>query len=165
MITLPALILYEDHANNWDIYLEVIYSAFYDDFIKEKPVYKGLALKLKAHPYIEGKEATFWHLITKGLIEAERTPEIPRCERIKWPRPIIDNSHKVQDVKIWENTRNTKKGVQERICLCYGDWEYLVVLNKRKGFLLPWTAYPVIYNNDKRKLEKEYNKYYKISNI
>ena len=109
--------------------------------------------------------ATFWHLITKGPIEAQRQREFPRCERIRWPRPIIENGHTPPNVRVWENTRHTKKGIQNRICLCYGNWEYLVVLDKRNGFLLPWTAYPIEWDPDKIKLEKEYNAYHKITPI
>jgi hypothetical protein len=98
------------------------------------------------------------------LIEANRKPEIPRCERIRWPRPLIENS-KHPTVRVWENTRKTKSGIQQRICICYGNWEYLVVLTKRKNFILPWTAYPIGYNSDKRKLEKDYNAFHKITQI
>lgn len=36
----------------------------------------------------DGKEATFWHMIQEGRIEEDRTPDIRRCERIRWPKPI-----------------------------------------------------------------------------
>jgi hypothetical protein len=163
-MNLPSLVLYSDHSNNWDVYLEVIYDHFKIDFVDSKPVYEGIRLGLKKHPQTDGKEATFWHLVTKGLIEANRKPEIPRCERIRWPRPLIENS-KHPTVRVWENTRKTKSGIQQRICICYGNWEYLVVLTKRKNFILPWTAYPIGYNSDKRKLEKDYNAFHKITQI
>ncbi|MNH30689.1 hypothetical protein D3C79_909980 [compost metagenome] len=43
-------------------------------------------LGLKRHPVIQGKEATFWHMISEGNDEAERLPDLRRCERIRWPR-------------------------------------------------------------------------------
>jgi hypothetical protein len=93
-------------------------------------------LQLKKHPLHQGKEATFWHFITKGEEEAERIPDLRRCERIKWPKPIIENNGDMI-IKTWENVRNGEK----RILLFIEEENYLVVLAGRNGYLLPWTAY------------------------
>ena len=44
---------------------------------------------LKRHPELEGKSATFWHFVTEGKVEADRTPVRERIERIGWPKAII----------------------------------------------------------------------------
>ncbi|HRH55299.1 MAG TPA: hypothetical protein PK609_00315 [Candidatus Paceibacterota bacterium] len=161
---LPELIRLVDHGNDWDVYLEAVYELFQADFVHKRPVFRGTRLGLKKHPQVEGKEATFWHLISEGKIEVERVKDESRCERIKWPKPIIDDCDSYPEyVKVWENTRVNKDGVTEgRICICFGDWEYLVVLAKRKEYLIPWTAYPVTYSHTKRKLEKEYKSFHGI---
>jgi hypothetical protein len=158
-IKLPKLICLNDYGGNWSRYLEILYDAFKQDFINSKTKFKKRELSLKKHPVINGKEATFWHIITEGKIEKERTPDLRKCERIKWPKPIIENDN-ASNVKCWENERKGEK----RVCLCFGNWEYLVVLAKRKSYILIWTAYPVTYTHTKRKLKREYEKYFKKAN-
>jgi hypothetical protein len=69
-----------------------------------------------------------------------------------WPRPIIE--HKAcEAIKIWENAR----GNENRIVIYLEPESYLIVLAKRRGYLLPWTAYFVERDHRRRKLLKEYN--------
>jgi len=85
-------------------------------------------------------------------------PDLRRCERIRWPRPIIDN---VSDatLKVWVNTRRNEK----RVCIWFERQEYLVVLARRKGYILLWTAYMVTRDHQKRKLQKEYSRFKKAN--
>ncbi|MFH1187306.1 MAG: hypothetical protein V1688_00410 [bacterium] len=156
MLKMPELIRLNDHNGNWEVYLNIIYDCFKNDFIDRKLFFKGIKLGLKKHPKFQDKEATFWHFITEGNVEEKRNPEMRRCERIKWPRCIIENCEN-NEIKIWENERKKKFN----ICLCYGDWEYLVILRKGNGYIIPWTAYPIIQNHRKRKIKGEYKKFLK----
>ena len=106
---------------------------------------------LKRYPLIDGKEATFWHFTSEGAVEADRIPDIRRCERIQWPKAIIENAHD-SSVLEWENERRGER----RACLWVPEVDYLVVLAVRKDYALPWTAYLVTQDHQKRKLEKEY---------
>jgi len=81
-----------------------------------------------------------------------------RCERIRWPKAIIENCNKCK-IKIWENERHTKKGKQISICIWFESKEYLIILRKRNNYILFWTSYPVTVLHRKIKLEKEYNSY------
>lgn len=151
---LPDLVLFEDFNGDWERYLNELYKYFSQDFISNKPKYKGIKLALKKHPMELGKEATFWHIISTGKNEDDRIPDIRRCERIRWPSPIID--HDTDDnLKVWQNRRNS----DTRICLWLENEEYLVILSERKGYLLLWTAYMVTRSHQKRKLQKEYTDY------
>jgi len=154
---IPALMFLYDYDGDWDKYFDAVYQVFLKDFVKSQPKFKGQRLALKRHPVIDGKEATFWHLISEGKIEADRKPDLRRCERISWPRPIIESNDKEPILRIWENTRNGEK----RICLwlVFDNESYLVILAKREGYLLPWTAYPVTQSHTKVKLQKEYDAY------
>lgn len=143
-----------DCGGNWQRYLNALYEFFKKDFVESQPVFEGKRLGLKRHPMSDGKEATFWHMISEGEEEKERIPELRRCERIRWPRPIIENSHD-NVVKVWSNIRQG----EERVCLWLESQEYLVVLAARKGYTLPWTAYMVDQPHRKRKLQKEYENY------
>lgn len=108
----------------------------------------------------QGKEATFWHMVSEGKDEADRFPDIRRCERIRWPRPIIENADD-EVVKVWTNVRRTTKGPEKRICLWLESREYLVILADRKSYILPWTAYVVDQPHQKGKLQNEYQEYLK----
>jgi hypothetical protein len=110
----------------------------------------------------QGKEATFWHMISEGHDEQNRTPDLRRCERIRWPRAIIEHSTDPA-VKVWTNQRTGRgRGAAERrILLWVEEEEYLVVLAQRPGYILPWTAYLVREEYSKRKLRREYETFLK----
>jgi len=105
---------------NWALYLNALYELFKADFIDMKPQFRGRRLGLKRHPMSEGKEAAFWHLIQEGPVEELRLPDLKRCERIRWPRPIIENSED-STLKVWMNIR---KG-EARVLLFLEEEEYL----------------------------------------
>ncbi len=151
---LPSLVLFNDYNGDWDAYLEAIYGYFKQDFVNSKPVFRGKRLGLKCHPLTQGKEATFWHMIQQGDREADRTPDFRRCERIRWPKPIIE--HDGDDgIKVWWNQRRG----EQRICLWFEQENYLVILADRGSYILPWTAYLVEQPHRQRKLQKEYEEY------
>lgn len=154
---LPALLLFADYGGDWDKYLDAIYQFFKRDFVISQPKFRGERLGLKRYPIIQGKEATFWHLISEGKYEPDRLPDLRRCERIRWSRPIIESDEQEPLLKVWENTRDGEK----RVCLwlSFDNEDYLVVLARRGGYLLLWTAYPVTQAHTKRKLQKEYDAY------
>jgi hypothetical protein len=45
----------------------------------------------------------------------------------------------------------------ERWILALADFSYVVILDDRGEFILPWADYPVAETHRRRKLEKEYN--------
>jgi len=148
---LPPLVLLEDHGGNWDQYLNALYNFFRQDFIDSSPTLEGMRVALKRHPIEKGKEATFWHLISEGKSEKDRLPDLRRCERIRWPRPIIEH-HDRLTIKFWETERKGEK----RICLWFESEQYLVVLARRRSYVILWTAYLVTKTHTKMKLKKEY---------
>jgi hypothetical protein len=155
---LPPLVLFQDYHGNWQRYVEVLYRYFKQDFVDSSPSFRGTQLVLKRHPMEQGKEATFWHLISEGKVEDKRLPDFRRCERIRWPRPIIEHADD-PPIRVWENKRKR----ENRICIWFEDVEYLVVLAVRRGYILLWTAFPVPQLHYQRKLQKEYETYIKAN--
>jgi hypothetical protein len=138
-----------------ETYLERVYEIFYQDFVVNKPqFYKRVGLK--RHPLRNNREATFWHFTTFGEIEDEREVDLARCERIHYPKNIIENFDDA-DVKCWKNRR----GNNINILLYFERENYLVVLSDRGEYVLPWTAYIVTYANQRRKLLREYEEYHR----
>lgn len=153
---LPELVCLSDYTGSWDDYLEAIYAFFKQDFVDSRPVFRDKRLGLKKHPLSQGKEATFWHMISDGANEEDRLPDFRRSERIRWVRAIIENEVD-PIVKVWWNKRKGKNN----ICLWFEQENYLVVLADRGEYILPWTAYLVEQPHRKRKLQKEYEAYCK----
>ncbi|MCY4214962.1 MAG: hypothetical protein OXF68_15235 [Gammaproteobacteria bacterium] len=151
---LPPLVLFSSHGGDWESYLAAIYGCFKQDFVDSRPVFQGRRLGLKRHPWAHGKEATFWHMIQRGDNEEERTPDFRRCERIRWPKPIIEHDSDPA-IKVWVNRRRG----QQRICLWFEPESYLVILADRGKYILPWTAYPVEQPHRRRKLQREYEEF------
>jgi hypothetical protein len=142
----------ESAGGDWVRYLDAIYGRFLQDWISDPPAsFDGKRVSVKRHPEIQGREATFWHFISEGTIENERTPDLRRCERIPWPRPITD-AIDAGRLRCWKNTR---KG-EERYVLALADFSYVVVIADRRSYVLPWTAYCVEEEHRRRKLAKEY---------
>ncbi len=78
-------------------------------------------------------------------------PDLRRCERIRWPRSIIEGA----DTKYVKSWKNSRKG-EERLVLALEDFSYVVVLADRSDYVLLWTAYCVEYEHRRRKLREEY---------
>jgi hypothetical protein len=156
---LPELCRLCDYDGDWTKYKEALYGYYTQDFIYSRPIYKGVALKVKREPINDGKHATFWHIIQSGDIECKRTPDMNRCERIRWPKPIIDECDK-HKMLIWENERHDK-GEKKNICIFYTEADYLIILRKRDDGLYLWSAYPIDYGHRRRKLIKEYSEWIK----
>lgn len=155
---LPEIITLEEFGGNFSAFQEAVYQIFKQDFVDSKPIYKGKRLGLKKYPLIEGLEYTFYHFTHDGDIEIERIPNLRRYERIAWPKPIIEDSGHPY-LKIWQNHRKGKT----RILIFHEGEDYLVVLEDRGNYILPWTAYLVTTNHRKETLMKEYEAYIKAN--
>ena len=155
---LPSLVLLPQYGGDWNKYVEAVYGYFHADFVYSNPEFRGVPVGIKREPTEQSKEATFWHLVSEGGTEEERVPDLRRCERIRWPCPIIEHADD-PPIKVWLNKRRG----DTRICIWFAEVEYLVVLAQRKGYVLLWTAYPVARSHRKRKLQREYEAYLKAN--
>lgn len=151
---LPNIITLEDYDGDITKYLEAVYQVFKRDFIINPPSFEGKRLALKKHPYVDGKEYTFYHFTHDGKVESERIPNFRRLERMPFPKPMIDNSSHPY-LKVWRN----KRGQKERVLIYHEDEHYLVVLEDRGDYILPWTAYLVEHGHRQRKILSEYYAY------
>lgn len=152
---LPDLILFESYKGNWNAYVNAIYKHFHKDFVESRPSFQKFSIFARYHPPYEEKGATFWHLVSEGSQESERIPDLRRCERICWPRPIIENENSME-VKIWETIRAWKNQKQRRVNFALDNFSYIVVIAEtRKGFDLV-TAYHLEKSHRREKLRKEF---------
>jgi hypothetical protein len=147
---LPPLISFNDYGD-WDVYVEVIYGHFRTDFVHSRPSFAGKPCWITSGPLSAGKEPTFWHITSTGKVEDERTPDLRRCERIRWPRPLIE-AHPTNAMCSWRVKRDKKW----RLNLAPLDFSYLVVLADLKKSVLLITTYWVAQEHHRQKLKKEW---------
>jgi len=117
---LPDLLLFENFSGNWQRYEDEVFAQFYSDFIKSRPAFQNEPVKVTKYPLKKGKERGFWHCIQEGKIEEERTPDMRRCERIGWVRPLIEHSADPR-VKKWPK----QVGAKNRYLLWVEEVDYL----------------------------------------
>lgn len=154
LVVLPEIIVINEFGGDYHSFNEAVYAIFRNDLVINRPQFEGKRLGLKKHPEVDGKEYTYYHFTHSGDIETERIPDFRRMERIGFPKPIIDKSN-CTSVKVWRN----KRGNKNRILILHEEEKYLIVLDDRVDFILPWTAYYIEYNNQLRKYIKEYEAY------
>lgn len=131
-----------------DAYLDRVYETFVADFVNYRPSFQGQPLQLRL--YVNGviapngREGTFWHLMSEGEDEQTRTPDHDRCARLGWIRAMLDHfESNGPDVRVWRQLRSgrTNYGV------ALPTFEYVVFLGERgsgaRVYTLPLTAYYV----------------------
>jgi hypothetical protein len=150
---LPALVTLSDYHGDWDIYREVIYEHFRTDFLAYIPKFTGKPCRVNRAPLVDGKEPTFWHIITEGKEEENRIPDLRRCERIRWPRPMIE-----QVPCAHVNSWRVRRGKKWRINLAPTDFSYLVVLAEKSNSVFLITTFHVERDHRRRKLKAEWEK-------
>jgi len=161
---LPKLLEQDNFATDQE-WIDAAYAIFESDFLTTVQKFQNKNIGTKALPeydgYYSGKNGTFRHLMTKGPDEQDRKTVWERVSRVGWPRPIIERLE-THEIKVWENTR---KSSGKSWVLALSDFSYKVVLVPRRNaktgeeYFLLWAAYPMIFNNDKAKLRKEYDRY------
>ena len=158
---LPPLVMFEQSGGDWNTYETVLYEWFAADFLKSLPHWPGKRVGLKRHPLSKNKEATFWHFISAGDVEADRLIDMRRAERIRWPRPTmeayLERRPLEEDRIVW--WKNERRG-EWRFLLALPDFSYLMVVADRGDYVLPWTHYHVAQKHRRKKYKKEYDAYW-----
>lgn len=153
---IPEIIELDTYNGDYQLYEDAVYNLYKTTFEQNSFSFDGKRISQKRIPLYKEKSCTFWHIISTGPIEDERTPDLRRYERIAWPAYILNYcQNHCSNLLIWKNIRKGK----HRILLWCRDIDYLVVLDERKDYCLFWTAYPVERSHTKQKLLKEYNAY------
>lgn len=159
---LPPLVL-EKNYPDVATYAEALYAFFKTDFLDSLPVWPERRVGLKREPLIRGKEATFWHFLTDGDDEEARQVDFLRCERIRWPRSVMEaftnrKPTTTDRVVWWKNQR--KQDTNFMIAL--PDFSYLFVVRDMGEYVLPWTQYVLIQKHRREKTENEYKTYWAV---
>ena len=150
-LTLPATLTLEEYGGDWLSYFEAVHQLFLADFSPCRFQCLGKRVSAKLNPPSDGKSPCFWHLISEGKTESERTPDMRRCERIAWVRPLIEAAG-TGDARTWRETNGDK-----RLLVATPDFDYLVVLIEKSDYLLVITAFHVDPQHRRDKLKRRWN--------
>jgi len=153
-LTFPDLLYLNDYNGDFGAYFNSVYDIFEAHFIKSNPLFMGIRVSAQRLPLVDNIHRTFYHITHEGEDENNRTPDFRRMERIRFPKFIIESCPH-PDLLIWENIR----GRDTRILIFNEATSYLIVLTKRNGYYLFWTAYFVEREHQKKKYIKEYKAY------
>ncbi|OFZ53762.1 MAG: hypothetical protein A2428_09295 [Bdellovibrionales bacterium RIFOXYC1_FULL_54_43] len=154
---LPPLILAEHFDNDWIRFDRAVYDRFLKDLIHSCPQFRLKRFSINKTHKIDGREAIFWHLVSEGPIEKDRTMDPRRWERVPWIKPLIEEFPEAR-IRAWTNTRPHKKGggPEKRIVLAPTDFSYIVVFADKETYALLISAYAIEYEWRKEKLKREY---------
>lgn len=158
---LPNIVTLEDCEGAWDNYENALYCIFKNDFIINIPDFRDKPIGIFTNKMYNDKEKTFWHIISEGPDEFNRTPDMRRCERIRWPKKFIicDDCTNCNEIRIWKALHKNNKYRYKIWC---DKTDYIVILEERQDAFMLITAYLVTYPHARRKLTKEYEKSEKI---
>lgn len=148
----------EEFEGEWDAYQERIYEIFQTTICDAGLTFQGLRVGIKRHPEYKEKHFSFWHITSEGEREEERTPDLRRCERIRWVNWLITNCDSHPGISFWEN----KRGSQKHVVIWSEEHKYAVILAKRNGYYLLKTAYVVSERREER-FRKEREEFIKKS--
>ena len=146
----PDLVPLSGFGGDWEAYEAALYQIFREEIASGGLCFRCLPVGCRRRPETGGRWAAFWHLVQEGPVEEDRTPDLRRCERIRWVRWVIENAETCPEIGEWRNTRRT----ETNILLWYRE-EYLVVLARRRGYWLLKTAYCTDRQGRVEKLRRE----------
>jgi hypothetical protein len=149
-MTPPDLVLFNAFGGDWNAYEAELHRIFLAELARGGLRFRGWPVNCRRIPETGGRWASFWHLVQEGRIEDDRTPDLRRCERIRWVRWIIENNAAHPEIDEWQNRR----GSETNTLLWYRE-EYLVVLGQRRDYWLLKTAYCTDQRGRIAKLRRE----------
>lgn len=80
---------------DWSQYEDELYHIYKDTIVEAGIIFQGLPVRTQYRPPTKDRGFGFWHMISEGSEEEERTPDIFRCERIRWVAWLIKNAEKI----------------------------------------------------------------------
>lgn len=160
---LPNLVVWKQSGGEeWKHYVDRLYHIFYQEFVINKPHYKGIAVNLKkdkddkdsekkdsthkgprptaSKPPVPRPTAskplnldTFKHLISCNYDDPkQRLPDLDRAERIKWPGAVIEHHDACSQCNYAVCTKPWVWEKDGRIKFYLPNQQYLVIIGKRK---------------------------------
>ena len=132
----PDLLRFADFGGDWAAYEAELNRVFMDEIARSGLEFRCEAVNCRRHNEVAGRWASYWHLVQEGRVEEDRTPDLRRCERLRWVPWVIQSAVAHPEIDEWQNIR----GTEVNTLLWYRE-EYLVILGRRNGYWLLRSAY------------------------
>ena len=153
---IPSKLSAELFKNNPELYKEALYKIFKRDFIDNNVTHHGKTLDIIHEKLYENKERSFWHIISEGAEDTNRTPISWRAEVLPWIKPLIQEDGSCTQYKEWRKYNDKSKKIRNYIwCTAIN---FLIILEDRDTHYKLISAYPVLECKINY-YTKEYNKY------
>jgi hypothetical protein len=148
-----------DLRGTWEEILERLYAAFCRDFKKGTVHHRGMRIIYNNRVLPDGcnKEEGFWHVVSKeDRRSGERLIDYRRAERLPWARPTMESPER-SEIKVFDYDNGTKDiGVRRYIWLA--EYDYVLILQRKKKALFWITTYYVDSEGRRRDLSRRYEK-------
>ena len=153
---LPPII---DLRGSWEEILERLYAVFCRDFKTGAIYHRGMRIIYDNRILPDGckKAEGFWHIVSrKDRDSGERLIDYRRAERLPWARPTMESPER-NEIRVFDYDHGTKDiGVRRYIWLA--EYDYVLILQKKKKAMFWITAYYVDSERVRRDLSKRYEK-------
>ena len=153
-MALPELFPFK---GEWSSYEDDLYQIYLAEIVNAELRFKGLPIRCQYRPATKDKHFGFWHIISEGEKEDDRTPDLRRCERIRWIGYLITQAETNSEISWWENKRQGKT----RVVIWHESENFAVVLEERNSYYLLKTAYYVDKSHRKATFIKERDNFWK----
>lgn len=155
---MPSRLEWKMFGGSFDRYEEALYQIFKRDFIDNMPTYLGKPVDIIHEKYYNGKERSFWHIVTSGQEDFRRSFDEERCGSMPWAKSLIVENADCLEYKIWVKWHDKTK--RDRHYIWCSRINYLVVLENRETHFKLVTAFNVQPYHEKR-YQRDYETYIK----
>lgn len=153
---LPSRLEWSLFCGNANLYKDALYSVFKKDFLSGNLKFRGKNVDIIHEKYFEGKERSFWHIISEGEDDAGRELNTERCASLPWAKTLIEDDGSCEKYRIWIKWHDKTK--RDRYYIWCTEVNYMVILEDRSSHYKLITAYNVLPYKVKS-YEKDYTKY------
>lgn len=153
---LPTRLEWSLFRGDWNAYKEGLYKVFKKDFIEGQVYFHRKPVDIIHESFFEGKERSFWHIISAGNEDVNRNPDPNRCASIRWVKPLIEDNGDCENYRYWIKYHDQTK--KDRHYIWCVSRKYMVILEDRGEYYKLITAYNVEIYNEKR-YKKDFERY------
>lgn len=153
---LPPL---EHFSGNWEAYIDHIYDVYCGLVLRSRLCFRGVPVNPRFTPKSKGKIYGFWHVTSEGGIEDDRTPNLRRCESIRWISWVIENVDNYEEITWWDESTQAHN---REVVLWVEAEQFVVILAWRhQGYWLLKTAYLADKTHKIMSLKRKRERYWK----
>jgi hypothetical protein len=137
-------------------FIDALYRCFKKEFIDSTILFRGKPVDIIHQAYWDGKERSFWHIVSSGEEDFDRNLDISRCETLPWASALLLEQNTCSHYKVWIKYHDRTN--RNRFYIWCDEINYIVIIEDRNAYFKLITAYPVTPRNISR-YQKEYDNY------